>query len=355
MTDMSPEVAAQLQEQKKSCVFCRIISGQMQGKKVYDDPLIQGILDINPWTKGHVLMMPKEHYPIMPLLPQGIFRHMFSRLPGLVKSLKAAMLTTGAIVLIANGAVAGQQSPHFIIHLLPREMGDGLDRYEFSTKRTIDDERAESTVKMLGHNIPLMMESHFRESPAGWHDGNIKTPGYLDDISGKRIYQDEKSLVVLPEKSICNGHMQIFSTEEEKEFERVGDESSIHLFRVASTAATAVFEGLGAQGSNIILKTGTSNDNPDGLLSIHVIPRMQDDGIDVICPPMQNKPNLDDIQKKLKERFFEVEYEEKHVEREVIDLDNQQPEIIRGREYNMGDERSPADEITEAIERVRRS
>ncbi len=352
MAEISPEVAAQLQEQKKNCIFCKIISGEMQGKKVYDDSLMQGILDINPWTKGHVLMMPKEHYPIMQFLPDSTFRHIFSRMPGLIRALRDAMLMTGANILIANGAVAGQQSPHFIIHLLPREAGDGLDRFAFDTKKTTDGERAESTRKMLANNMPVLMDRFFGENPAEWHTGQGKAPEFLDNSQGTVIYQDEKALVMLPENSTCNGHMQIFSTEEGKDFGLLGPESSEHLFRTASIAATAVFEGLGAQGSNIILKTGTSNDNPDGWLSIHVLPRSQGDGIDVVCQPMKNKPNLDDMQRKVKDRFFEVEYEEKKEEREVIDLDKVRPEVIQRREEERTS--APTDEVSEAIDRVRK-
>ena len=62
--NMSPEELKEFQ--KKQCVFCQIISGKVQSKKVYDDEKCIAILDINPANPGHVLLLPKEHYSIMP-------------------------------------------------------------------------------------------------------------------------------------------------------------------------------------------------------------------------------------------------------------------------------------------------
>ena len=131
MSNVPPEVQAQLEEQKKNCPFCKIISGEIESKKVYEDELMIGILDINPRIKGHMLLLPKEHYPILPFLPPETFKHMFSRMSSLVNALKESMLSTGCNVMIANGGVAGQQSPHFLVHLFPRENKDGFDKYGF--------------------------------------------------------------------------------------------------------------------------------------------------------------------------------------------------------------------------------
>ena len=259
MTDMNPEVAAQLEQQKQNCIFCKIISGAMQGKNVYDDNLMSGILDINPCTKGHTLIMPKEHYPIMPLLPPETFKHIFGKMPAIVGALKNAMLTTGLNILIANGGVAGQQSPHFLFHLLPREAGDNLDKYSFDMPGPIDEKKATEINSMLGNNLPIMMNNHFGRNPATWRKGDIHTIPYIEAIEGTKIYEDEKVTVFIPKIQMCIGHLVVYSNEEEFEFENLSEESGSHLFYTASFAATAVFEGMGAHGSNIILKTGTSN------------------------------------------------------------------------------------------------
>jgi histidine triad (HIT) family protein len=121
---MSPEELREFQ--KKQCIFCQISSGKMQAKMVYEDDKAIAILDINPANIGHILLLPKEHYSIMPQLPPeemshlGILAKKMSHV--LLKALKAA----GTTVFIANGAAAGQRAQHFMIHIIPRNEKDGV-------------------------------------------------------------------------------------------------------------------------------------------------------------------------------------------------------------------------------------
>ena len=351
--EISPEVQAQLDEQKKQCIFCKIIKGETESKKVYEDDLMLGILDINPCVPGHMLLMPKEHYPIMPFLPPKTFKHLFGLMPKLISALKKAMISTGADVFIANGGIAGQQSPHFLIHLLPREKGDGVDNYALDEKKPLEESKLKETNSMLAQNLPLMMKNHFARNPAKWHTGIVKTADFLTEIKKDQttIYEDEKVLVVVPENPQCIGHLVIYSNEEKELLENLNEESSAHMFFTASFCATAVFEGLGAQGSNIILKTGVSQDNPDGRLCIHVLPRSENDGIDVVCKPMDPKPNLDDIAGKIKDEMFMVEYSLKEEKKpEVIDLDKKTTVITDKEEEKP---KTPKDEIESAIKKLK--
>src|SRR3989344_100026 len=100
LKNMSPE---QLKEfQKKNCIFCQIISGKVQSKKIYEDEQTLGILDINPANPGHVLLMPKEHYAVMPQMSDPEIGHLFM----VAKALSAAMLKSlkvqGTTIFVAN-------------------------------------------------------------------------------------------------------------------------------------------------------------------------------------------------------------------------------------------------------------
>src|SRR3989338_4502601 len=75
LKNMSPEEIAQLQ--REQCIFCQIISGKIPTKKIYEDELAVAIVDINPASKGHLLLLPKEHYMIMPQVPDGLLAHLF--------------------------------------------------------------------------------------------------------------------------------------------------------------------------------------------------------------------------------------------------------------------------------------
>jgi histidine triad (HIT) family protein len=125
--NMTPEQIAEYQRQ--NCIFCKIIKGEIPSRKAYDDDKIISILDINPAAKGHLLVMTKEHYPILPLIPFDTATHMFRATKGLATGLKQAVITNKITIFIANGAVAGQQSPHFLYHIVPRENNDGLDNF----------------------------------------------------------------------------------------------------------------------------------------------------------------------------------------------------------------------------------
>ena len=166
MSELTPEQKQALEEQKKNCVFCRIIEGEIPAKKVYEDEHMLAILDINPLVKGHTLVMPKEHYPIMPLIPQETFVHMFERTRELAGAIKKGLLMTGTTIVVANGQVAGQMSPHFMFHIIPRESGDGADMFSTEGKAQ---QPSEDVLNALKNNLPIMVENHFKRYPQEWH------------------------------------------------------------------------------------------------------------------------------------------------------------------------------------------
>ena len=124
--EITPEVQKQLDEQKKECIFCKLIKGEIPSSQVYEDKFMLGVLDINPIVEGHTLLMPKEHYPIMPYIPEKTFFHMFGMLPKILDVYCKKLYSIEANVFIANGGVAGQQSNHFMMHILPRNGKDKL-------------------------------------------------------------------------------------------------------------------------------------------------------------------------------------------------------------------------------------
>jgi histidine triad (HIT) family protein len=138
LKNMSPEELAEFQKQQ--CIFCQIISGKIPSKKIYEDEVCIAILDINPATKGHILLLPKEHYAIMPQVPDEVIGHLFKVSKKLSQSLLKGMRATGTNVFIANGLAAGQKAQHFMLHVIPRKEGDGIIEVE---EKLIDKEMIE--------------------------------------------------------------------------------------------------------------------------------------------------------------------------------------------------------------------
>ena len=122
---MSPEELKEFQ--KKQCIFCQIVAGKIQARKIYEDDKVLSILDINPANPGHALILTKEHYSIMPQIPDDEISYVFM----VVKSLSNTMLRSieahGTNIIVANGIAAGQRAQHFMVHLIPRKENDGVN------------------------------------------------------------------------------------------------------------------------------------------------------------------------------------------------------------------------------------
>jgi len=121
---MSPD---ELREyQKKNCIFCQIIAGKVASKKVYADDKVFAILDINPANPGHILVLPKEHYAIMPVIPDPELGYMAMVAKALSHTLLKVLQAGGTTIFIANGSAAGQKAQHFMVHIIPRKENDDV-------------------------------------------------------------------------------------------------------------------------------------------------------------------------------------------------------------------------------------
>ena len=122
---MSPEELKEFQ--KKQCIFCHIVAGKVQAKKVYEDGKCLAILDINPANPGHILLLPKEHYSVMPQLPEEEIEHIFMVAKSLSNVALRTLEATGTNIIVANGPAAGQKAQHFMVHVIPRRENDGVE------------------------------------------------------------------------------------------------------------------------------------------------------------------------------------------------------------------------------------
>src|SRR3989338_4787808 len=123
--NMSPEELKEFQ--KKQCIFCQIVAGKVQSRKIYEDEKTIAILDINPSNPGHVLLLSKEHYSIMPQLPDDEVAHVFMVAKALSNSMLRSIDAQGTNIIVANGIAAGQRAQHFMAHIIPRKENDGVN------------------------------------------------------------------------------------------------------------------------------------------------------------------------------------------------------------------------------------
>lgn len=103
-----------------NCIFCAIASGEIPSFKVYEDELVLAYLDINPFTKGHTLVIPKVHSTGLLDTSDETLAVIISRVKKVAAHLKAALPCDGFNILQNNGEAAGQTVPHVHFHIVPR-------------------------------------------------------------------------------------------------------------------------------------------------------------------------------------------------------------------------------------------
>ena len=102
------------------CIFCKIIAGEIPSSKIYEDGKVLAFLDISQTTKGHTLVIPKEHVRNMLEMSDQTAADVFARLPKLARAIKTATGAKGLNILNNNEEVAGQTVFHAHIHIIPR-------------------------------------------------------------------------------------------------------------------------------------------------------------------------------------------------------------------------------------------
>ena len=105
---------------KNNCIFCAIAEGEIPSFKVYEDDLVLAYLDINPFSEGHTLVIPKAHYTGLLDTPSDVLKEIVVRVQKVAAHLKEALPCDGFNVLQNNGAAAGQTVPHVHFHIVPR-------------------------------------------------------------------------------------------------------------------------------------------------------------------------------------------------------------------------------------------
>ena len=107
------------------CIFCKIIEGKIPSYKVYENDHVYAFLDISQGTKGHTLVVPKNHVSSIYDLSESDAKAVFSVVPMLSNVLKKAFSPIG-LNIISNNEKPYQTVNHFHIHLLPRYKNDQL-------------------------------------------------------------------------------------------------------------------------------------------------------------------------------------------------------------------------------------
>ena len=106
------------------CIFCKIANGEIPSATLYEDDNFRVILDLGPASKGHALILPKDHYANLYELSDEIAAKALVLARKMIVRMTKALECDGYNIVQNNGEAAGQTVQHFHIHLIPRYKGD---------------------------------------------------------------------------------------------------------------------------------------------------------------------------------------------------------------------------------------
>lgn len=106
-----------------NCIFCKIANGEIPSSTIYEDEDFRVILDLGPASRGHALILPKNHYQDVCALDEAVAAKALPLAAKIGAAMKKALGCSGFNVVQNNGKSAGQTVFHFHIHVIPRYDG----------------------------------------------------------------------------------------------------------------------------------------------------------------------------------------------------------------------------------------
>lgn len=129
---------------KDDCIFCKLSNGDIPTNALYEDDVVKVIFDLNPASKGHVLILPKNHFDDIYSMDDATAAHVFQVAVKVAKAMKETLGCEGLNIVQNNGEIAGQTVFHFHMHLIPRYKGDKNDDIlKYTPLELSDDEMKE--------------------------------------------------------------------------------------------------------------------------------------------------------------------------------------------------------------------
>jgi histidine triad (HIT) family protein len=108
------------------CIFCKIVAGELPAHRIDEDEHTVAFLDINPWTRGHALVIPREHTANLWEAPEDALYRSAVMAQRVARRLRDRLGADGINLLNSTGSAAWQTVFHLHMHVIPRYEGDPL-------------------------------------------------------------------------------------------------------------------------------------------------------------------------------------------------------------------------------------
>lgn len=126
----------------EKCIFCKIAAGEIPSATIYENEEFRVILDVGPAAKGHMLVLPKEHYTDICDMPEELTGKAFIVAKRMAEKMEKVLGCEGINIVQNNHEAAGQTVFHFHIHLIPRNKKDQVG-LGWNTGKLTDSDREE--------------------------------------------------------------------------------------------------------------------------------------------------------------------------------------------------------------------
>ena len=154
-----------------------------KGDKVFEDDKVFAVMSPRQASKGHVLVVPKEHFTILEQVPDFMVGRLFVVANKISTTIFEMLRVYGTNIVVENGSAAGQRVAHFSINVIPRSENDGLG-FEWEAKTLSDDEMS---------TVELQLKEHANN--VGGFEKQEKKKLSLDKKEGKLISGDDSYLI----------------------------------------------------------------------------------------------------------------------------------------------------------------
>ena len=111
---------------EKDCIFCKIAAGEIPSATLYEDGDFRVILDLGPASKGHALIIPKEHYRNLYDIDDEKAAKILPLAKKMINKMTEVLGCDGYNLVQNNEECAGQTVFHFPMHMIPRYKGDNV-------------------------------------------------------------------------------------------------------------------------------------------------------------------------------------------------------------------------------------
>jgi histidine triad (HIT) family protein len=110
------------------CLFCKIVAGEIPSRRIFEDDDFIAFLDIFPASKGHTLVIPKEHHADIHSIPADAYGQLAARAKTVADLLMDKLKSQGTTIFQMNREAGWQTVFHLHMHVIPRWEGDGLHK-----------------------------------------------------------------------------------------------------------------------------------------------------------------------------------------------------------------------------------